>query len=135
MPFIGKKIAFEILDDMMTGKCVRSCRQVWLRNIQYALKTDTNPLKLTKTEHRRMTAKVAEVKNKKKQNVTVGYLSHAQRSRLVSVTQKINKKYLTRNSPPYPANKHCGEKKKGNNGKMYISVADKNNVCRWKLDI
>jgi hypothetical protein len=117
MPFINKKQAFELLEDMMTGKCVKGCRRVWLRNIGYALQTETNPLKLTKAEHKKMTAKVTEVKSKKKR----------------TVTRKIDKKYLTRDSPPYPANEHCGERKKGNDGKMYESVADKNKVCRWKL--
>jgi hypothetical protein len=115
MPFIGKKEAFELLDEMKDGTCVGSCRQVWLRNIGYALKTDTNPLNLTKAEHKRMTAKLADVKQKKRK-----------------VTRKTQKKYTTRDSPPYPANEHCGKTKKGNDGKMYTSVPDKNNVCRWK---
>ena len=84
MPFIGKKGAFEILDEMMTGMCTVSCRQSWLRNIGYALKTSTNPLKLTAAEHRKMTAKMAEVKDRKKHKLT----------------RKIDKKYLLRESPP-----------------------------------
>jgi hypothetical protein len=47
-------------------------------------------------------------------------------------TKKVDKKYATRDSPPYPANEHCGETKKGNDGKLYTSVPDKNKVCRWK---
>jgi len=117
MPFINKKEAFKLLDEMMEGKCIGDCRKVWLRNIGYALKTDTNPLGLTKAEHKRMTAKMAEVKGKK---------THA--------TRKIDKKYLTRDSPPFPANEHCGEIKKGNDGKMYKSVPDKNKICRWRLN-
>jgi hypothetical protein len=116
MPFINKKQAFKLLDDMEAGKqnCVGECRQVWLRNIGRALKTDTNPLKLTTAEHKKMTRKLAQVKDRKR-------------------TRKIDKKYLLRPSPPYPANEHCGETKKGNDGNMYISVADKNKICRWKL--
>ena len=38
MPFIGKKEAFEILDEIMNGKCIGSCRQVWLPKIKNALK-------------------------------------------------------------------------------------------------
>ena len=117
MPFIDKKQAFEILEMMEKGTCANKCRQTWLRNIGYALKTKTNPLKLTSAEHKRMTAKIKEVKSGKKKNIT----------------RKLDKKYLTRNSPPYPANEHCGETKKGNDGKMYISKPDKNNVCRWIL--
>jgi hypothetical protein len=47
-----------------------------------------------------------------------------------SLTQK---KYRTRPSPPYPANKCCGKTKKGNDGNQYISVPDKNNRCRWVI--
>ena len=42
-------------------------------------------------------------------------------------------KYKTRNSPPFPANDYCNQKKKGNDGKMYISKPNKNNICSWKM--
>jgi hypothetical protein len=48
-------------------------------------------------------------------------------------TIKTRKKYLTRKSPPYPANEYCGKTKKGNDGQFYISVPDKNKICKWKL--
>jgi len=118
MGFINKRQALKLLEDMIQGKgtCVGDCRQVWLRNIGYALKAASNPLKLTVAEHKVMTAKLAEVKTRKKSGVT----------------RKVGK-YATRSSPPYPANEHCGQTKKGNDGKMYKSVPDKNGVCRWKL--
>jgi hypothetical protein len=116
MPFIRKKEAFKLLDDMIEGICIDDCRKIWLRNIGYALKTHTNPLELTPAEHKKMAAKILEVKGKKKHNLT----------------RKIDKKYLTRDSPPYPANEHCGETKKGNDGNMYKSVPDKNKICKWK---
>ena len=47
-------------------------------------------------------------------------------------TKRSTKKYTGRSSPAYSANEHCGKIKKGNDGKMYISTPDKNNVCRWK---
>jgi hypothetical protein len=54
---------------------------------------------------------------------------------VVSKTGKTLKrgitKYAYRNSPPYPANKCHNKKKKGNDGKMYISRADKNGVFKW----
>jgi hypothetical protein len=62
MGFIRKGGAFQLLNAMMTGKCAGKCRSVWLRNIQYALKAKSNPLKLTAAEKQRMTAKVREVK-------------------------------------------------------------------------
>ena len=120
MPFINKKQALKLLDDMIAGKqsCIGDCRRVWLRNIGNALKSGTNPLKLTKAEHKTMTARLAQVKDRKKKQ---------------NVTKKVDKKYLMRDSPPYPANEHCGETKKGNDGQLYESVPDKNKICRWKL--
>jgi hypothetical protein len=54
---------------------------------------------------------------------------------VVSKTGKTLKqglsKYSFRNSPPYPANKCQTKKKKGNDGKMYISQADKNGTYKW----
>ncbi len=116
MPFIDKKQAFRLLDMMMKGTCVGNCRQGWLRNIGYALKTHTNPLHLTAEEHQKMTAKLAEVKKSRPK-----------------MTRKIAKKYLIRDSPPYPANDNCGKTMRGYDGKMYTSVPDKNGVCRWRL--
>jgi hypothetical protein len=43
------------------------------------------------------------------------------------------KKYTSRKSPPYPANECKGTEKEGNDGKMYISVGNKNGVHRWVL--
>ena len=45
---------------------------------------------------------------------------------------KTLKKYKNRKSPPYPANNNCGKKMKGNDGNMYESKPNKNNVCSWK---
>lgn len=41
------------------------------------------------------------------------------------------KKYKTRPSPPFPANKCKGKTKKGNNGKMFKSKPDVNGVHKW----
>lgn len=122
MPFINKKQAFEILDMMAAGTCKGSCRSTWLRNIQYALKTETNPLGLTAAEKKRMLKKVEEVKQSKSKKPA-------------NKTRKVDTKYSSRPSPPYPANEHCGETMKGNDGRMYTSVPDKNKVCRWKLKV
>lgn len=46
--------------------------------------------------------------------------------------KQITKKYTERNSPPYKANECCGHIKVGNDGNDYISLPDKNMVCRWK---
>lgn len=105
--FIDKKQAFKILRDIKNSTCKDSCRRVWLRNIKYALKTSANPLNLTKEEHAKMTKKIHGINEKPK--------------------------YTLRNSPPYPANNHCGETKRGNDGRKYLSTPDKNKTCRWKL--
>lgn len=46
-------------------------------------------------------------------------------------TPQTDAKYINRPSPPYPANECCGQIMRGNDGNMYISRPDKNNVCRW----
>lgn len=45
--------------------------------------------------------------------------------------RQIDKKYVSRPSPAFPANECCGHVKKGNSGGLFISIADVNNVCRW----
>ena len=49
--------------------------------------------------------------------------------------EKKTKKYQNRPSPPFPANECKRRVMKGNNGKTYKSVADKNGVYRWKLKV
>jgi len=61
MPFINKKEAFQIISDIKKGVCTDSCRTVWMRNIRYALKTKTNPLKLTELERQKMIKKISEI--------------------------------------------------------------------------
>ena len=48
----------------------------------------------------------------------------------IMCSKKGTKKYKTRNSPPYPANSCKNMKKKGNDGKFYVSVA-KGGTYRW----
>jgi hypothetical protein len=119
MPFIRNyNSAIKILSGIGTGKCKGSCKTIWTRNIKYALKTKTNPLKLTKKERKNLTKKLKMVSKKDSIN------QHS----------KTLKKYKnkSRKSPPYPANKNCGKKMKGNDGNMYESKPNKNNVCSWK---
>lgn len=46
--------------------------------------------------------------------------------------KKTTKRYTERKSPPYPANECKGKVKKGNDGKMYVSVPNVNGIYRWK---
>ena len=48
-------------------------------------------------------------------------------------TLKLQKKYISRPSPPYSANKYCGKTMKGNDNKLYKSIPNKNKVCSWQI--
>ena len=61
MPFVGSySKAMSILTEIGNGKCVDRCKSVWIRNFKYALKTKSNPLKLTRHTRQKMTQKLAE---------------------------------------------------------------------------
>ncbi len=66
MVFIGTyKEADDILNNIATGTCEGRCRSVWTRNIKYALKTKTNPLKLTAIQKKNLTKKMKYLKGKR----------------------------------------------------------------------
>ena len=46
-------------------------------------------------------------------------------------TDEHSFKYGFRNSPPYHANNCHSMKKKGNDGKLYLSQPDKNGIYKW----
>jgi hypothetical protein len=117
MPFIHNyNEGMKILSEIGTGTCKENCKTIWTRNIRYALKTKTNPLGLNSQQRKNMTKKLKSVSGKNSIN------NHS----------KTLKKYKNRKSPPYPANENCGKKIQGNDGNMYISKPNKNNVCSWK---
>ena len=120
MPFVDKKGAMKLLKEIENGKCAGDCRAIWMRNIKYALKTETNPLKLTKTEREKMLKMIEKISGKKS------------KKKEKSGKKLTLKKYRNRKSPPYPANDYCNKRKKGNDGLMYISKPNKNKVCSWK---
>ena len=45
---------------------------------------------------------------------------------------QTTKKYLTRPSPPYPANKCCGKTMTGNDGAKYTAAPSVCGICAWK---
>jgi len=120
MPLVDKKRAMKLLKEIENGKCAGECRSIWMRNIKYALKTETNPLKLTKTEREKMLKMIEKISGKKS------------KKKEKSGKKLTLKKYRNRKSPPYPANDYCNKRKKGNDGLMYISKPNKNKVCSWK---
>ncbi len=120
MPFIGTYGgAMQVLKSIETGTCKAGCRAGWLRNFKYALKTPTNPLKLTAAQRKTMKARMAA-------------LSGRSTAALKAAHSKTLKKYKDRPSPPYPANENCGKVMKGNDGQMYKSVANRAGVCSWR---
>ena len=108
--------AMSVLSEIGNGKCADKCKSDSIRKFRYALKTKTNPLKLTRYTRRKLTQKIELVSGKN----------------AVNAYSKTKKKYSERKSPPYPANKNCGKKMAGNDGAMYESKPNKNNVCSWK---
>ena len=117
MPFISNyNGAMQILSEIGTGTCKGSCKSIWIRNIKYALKTKTNPLGLNKQERKNITEKIKSVSGRN----------------AIKNHSKTLKKYKNRKSPHYPANEYCGKQMKGNDGYMYISKLNKNNICSWK---
>ena len=117
MPFISNyNGAMQILSKIGTGTCKGTCKSSWIGNLKYALKTKTNPLGLNKQQRKNLTNKIKSVSGRTAIN------NHS----------KTLKKYKDRKSPPYPANENCNKKMKGNDGKMYISKSNKNNICSWK---
>ena len=46
---------------------------------------------------------------------------------------QTTKKYLTRPSPPYPANECCGMVMTGNDGNEYTSMRNVKDICAWRL--
>ena len=54
------------------------------------------------------------------------------RTKGTKCVMQTTKKYLSRPSPPYPANKCCGMKKIGNDGAKYVAEPSANGICAWK---
>jgi len=117
MPFISNyNGAMQILSGIGNGTCKKRCKSVWIRNLKYALKTKTNPLGLNKQQRKNITEKMKSVSGRN----------------AIKQHSKTLKKYKNRKSPPYPANEYCGKQMKGNDGYMYTSKSNKNNICSWK---
>lgn len=108
--------AMMILSSIGTGKCSGNCKTSWMSLIKHALKSKTNRLNLTSKQRKSLTEKVKTLSGRNAVNAHASTL----------------KKYKTRKSPPYPANKNCNRTMKGNDGRMYISKANKNGACSWK---
>jgi hypothetical protein len=96
-----------VLRSIKKGTCAGKCRSGWLKNIKYAIKSPTNPLKLSKEQKKELNNMIKDLSGKR-----------------IKPAEK-------RPSPSESATLYCGKRKKGNDGNMYISKRDKNGVCRW----
>ena len=84
---------------------------------------------------RAATSKTSKTKTKKRSyaNLRKYWASVHKRIKGAKCTIQTTKKYTSRSSPPYPANKCCGKTLKGNDGKKYVSVPGSLGICAWKL--
>jgi hypothetical protein len=58
MPFIHSyNGAMKILNSIGKGTCKGKCKQTWIRNFKYALRSNKNPLRLSNFERKNMTKK------------------------------------------------------------------------------
>lgn len=73
----------------------------------------------------------AKATRKSTKKVTRKSVKKSATKKVKSCTRQTTSKYLSRPSPPYPANECCGEEFEGNDGNMYISKIDKNGICKW----
>jgi hypothetical protein len=143
MPYIlNYNEAAKILSHISSGICSGVCKDMFLGDIKYALKSKMNPLRLTATERKSLTEEVNRLSRMQSQPQSLPDAAPRKKYRIrksrrarsdpVNVRASTLKKYKTRNSPPYPANRNCNRTMKGNDGRMYISKANKNGVCSWK---
>ena len=105
---VGEKYVYIMLDKVAIEKTLFNMKEDIYKQYYENMKVKKMKLK-TKAVKTAKTAKTVKTKTK----------------------TKTLKKYLTRESPPYPANDYCGKKMKGNDELMYVSTSDKNGVCKW----
>ena len=65
-------------------------------------------------------------------NVVIEASQKSKRSKKYSPSMLKWKKYTSRKSPGLPANHHCGEVRRGNDGNLWESKMNKNGICAWK---
>jgi hypothetical protein len=99
--------AKQLLQGMKKGTCHGRCRTGWLRNIKYAMKTKSNPLKLTSEQKKELKAMIKDISGKR-------------------IQPKL------RLGPSKSAVGRCGRKIRGKDGEMYISIQRKSSrLCKW----
>ena len=81
----------------------------------------------TKTRKRRSATTEKETYAKMRQNWNRVH----KRIKHTKCVMQTTKKYLSRSSPPYPANKCCGKTMTGNDGAKYIAMPSVSGICSW----
>ena len=71
-------------------------------------------------------------KSSRKLSKTPSQKSKKSKSKKYSPSMLKWKKYTSRKSPGLPANHHCGEVRRGNDGNLWESKMNKNGICAWK---
>ncbi len=99
--------AVMVLRSIKTGRCAGRCRSGWLKTIKYAIKTKTNPLKLTGEQRKELNSMIKEISGKRIPKIVI-------------LTPKFN------------PHKYCGQRKRGRDGEMYISKpTSRGGKTRW----
>ncbi len=104
--------AKQTLQSIKKGTCVDSCRSSWLKHIKYALKTSSNPLKLTKEEKKELNDMIKDISGKR-----------------IKPSQKV----LIRRAITSNPKSFSYKKKRGKDGVMYISLPDSKGKFHWKV--
>jgi hypothetical protein len=115
---IGEKYVYIMLDKVAIEKTL------------FNMKEDIYKQYYENMKVKKMKLKTKAVKTKTTKAVKIVKMNKTVKTQTKTKTKTL-KKYLTRDSPPYPANDYCGKKMKGNDGLMYVSTPDKNGVCKW----
>jgi hypothetical protein len=75
--------------------------------------------------------KLSKENSKKSKRSKKSKKSKRSKQSVDTCSKQSTKKYKSRNSPPFPANKCCGLSKKGNDGKLYTS-RKYGKSCKWR---
>jgi len=86
----------------------------------------------TRTRKRTQNSSESAKKKHAKSRMRQYWNSVHKRIKHTKCVMQTTKKYLSRSSPPYPANKCCGKTMTGNDGAKYVSEPNVGGICAWK---
>ena len=121
-------------DSLNTGNPERLKRLIReAKETRVLLEEARSDQKLLKSKTGKKTSKSKKIVSKAKKSLKKEKKDKKdKKEKLDGCVPSTDKKYASRNGPPYPANKCCGAELLGNDGLMYRSVANKKGVCSWK---